>query len=126
MVTFRVGMAGVMTDVGLGVHWGVPVLCTGVTVQESATSMAEVEFTVRVEADLPPGNTANGDRGMAVRLKACPKAGATAETSTIAISAAKPRKPGFKSGDFILTLANFILSLDFNEMEVNMSRGWFN
>ena len=48
----RLGLAGAVTDSGLGAHVGVPVVWTGVTVQESATLTGKSGSTVRVENGL--------------------------------------------------------------------------
>ena len=78
MVIVRLGLAGVVTDAGLITQVGVPVVCTGVTWQVRSTLTGLTEFralTLMVEvASCPPGNTAAGDAGDAIKVKSCAEA----------------------------------------------------
>jgi hypothetical protein len=148
----RLGLAGAVTDAGLTAHSGVPVVSTGVTAQERLTSAPEGdESTVRLEVEVPPGSTANGDGAETFKVT-CPKAGAEAATSTTTTNTAQlPEQlhfswkrrafadiapdPVLPAANLPLTnlvvsnlaLANLVLAkTDFPEMKFNMSRGWFN
>jgi len=81
VVTVSEGWAGGVAELGLTKHCGVPVVCTGVTVQGitlNATGLLKPPLAVRsmVAIEEPPGSTADGwSPPGALRLKpACPKA----------------------------------------------------
>jgi hypothetical protein len=66
-----------VTEPGLTAHCGVPVGCTGVTLQgmvSKETGVLELPSAMlRVATEEPPGSTADGERGLdTVRVNCCP------------------------------------------------------